>query len=88
MLCIYNLLQTVNLEPLKKKSTNLYLTEGKNYATVKDYNPSQNTLVHLGKIGAKTHFAKLTRVLPLNKAWECCYKLEANSFVHLSPKQC
>ena len=55
MLCIYNSLQTVNLEPLQKKSTNLYLTEGKNHATVKDYNPSQNTLVHLGKIAAKTH---------------------------------
>ena len=43
------------MEPLQKKSTNLYLTEGKNHATVKDYNLSQNTFVHLGKIGAKTH---------------------------------
>ena len=26
------------------------------------------------KLGTKTHFAKLTRVLPLKKAWGCCYK--------------
>ena len=26
------------------------------------------------KLGTKTHFAKLTHVLPLKKAWGCCYK--------------
>ena len=39
-----------------------------------DYNPGQNVLGHLRKLGTKTHFAKLTRVLPLKKAWGCCYK--------------
>ena len=32
---------------------------------------------HLGtlkKLDTKTHFAKLTHVLPLKKAWGCCYK--------------
>ena len=29
---------------------------------------------HLRKLGRKTHFAKLTRILPLKKAWRCCYK--------------
>ena len=38
------------------------------------YNPGQNVLGHLGKLGTKTHFAKLTRILPLKKAWRCCYK--------------
>ena len=38
------------------------------------YNPGQNVLGHLRKLGTKTHFAKLTRVLPLKKAWGCCYK--------------
>ena len=26
------------------------------------------------KLGTKTHFAKLTHILPLKKAWGCCYK--------------
>ena len=38
------------------------------------YNPGQNVLGHLRKLGTKTHFAKLTRILPLKKAWRCCYK--------------
>ena len=38
------------------------------------YNPSQNVLGHLRKLGTKTHFAKLTCNLPLKKAWGCCYK--------------
>ena len=38
------------------------------------YNPGQNVLGHLRKLGRKTHFAKLTRILPLKKAWRCCYK--------------
>ena len=29
---------------------------------------------HLRKLGTKTHFAKLTHILPLKKAWGCCYK--------------
>ena len=37
-------------------------------------NPGQNVLRHLRKLGTKTHFAKLTRVLPLKKASGCCYK--------------
>ena len=39
-----------------------------------DYNPGQNVLGHLRKLGTKTHFAKLTHILPLKKAWGCCYK--------------
>ena len=26
------------------------------------------------ELGTKTHFAKLTHILPLKKAWGCCYK--------------
>ena len=26
------------------------------------------------KLGTKTHFVKLTHILPLKKAWGCCYK--------------
>ena len=37
-------------------------------------NPGQNVLGHLRKLGTKTHFAKLTHILPLKKAWGCCYK--------------
>ena len=29
---------------------------------------------HLGKLGTKMHFTKLTHILPLKKAWGCCYK--------------
>ena len=39
-----------------------------------DYNPGQNVLGHLRKLGTKTHFAKLTHILPLENAWGCCYK--------------
>ena len=39
-----------------------------------DYNPGQNVLGHLRKLGTKTHFAKLTHILPLKKAWGYCYK--------------
>ena len=39
-----------------------------------DYNPGQNVLGHLRKLGTKTHFAKLTHILPLKKAMGCCYK--------------
>ena len=42
--------------------------------TLFSYNPGQNVLGHLRKLGAKTHFAKLTRILPLKKASRCCYK--------------
>ena len=42
--------------------------------TCKIYNPGQNVLGHLRKLGTKMHFAKLTHILPLKKAWECCYK--------------
>ena len=40
------------------------------------YNPGQNVLGHLQEIRHKynTHFAKLTHILPLKKAWGCCYK--------------
>ena len=38
------------------------------------YNPGQNVLGHLRKIGTNTHFAKLTHILPLKKSWGCCYK--------------
>ena len=34
-------------------------------------NSGQNVLRHLRKLGTKTHFAKLTRVLPLKKASGC-----------------
>ena len=40
----------------------------------KTYNPGQNVLGHLRKLGSKTHFAKFTHILPLKKAWGCCYK--------------
>ena len=39
-----------------------------------NYNPGQNVLGRLTKLGTKTHFAKLTHILPLKKAWGCCYK--------------
>ena len=39
-----------------------------------NYNPGQNVLGHLRELGTKTHFAKLTHILPLKKAWGCCYK--------------
>ena len=42
--------------------------------TTKTYNPGQNILGHLAKLGTKTHFTKLTHILPLKKAWGCCYK--------------
>ena len=38
------------------------------------YNPGQNVLEHLRKLGTKTHFAKLTHFIPLEKAWGCCYE--------------
>jgi len=38
------------------------------------YNLGQNILGHLRKLGTKTHFAKLSHILPLKKAWGCCYK--------------
>ena len=38
------------------------------------YNPGQNILEHLRKLGTKTHFAKLTHILPLKKTLGCCYK--------------
>ena len=38
------------------------------------YNPGQNVLGHVRKLDTKTHFAKLTHILPLKKAWGCCYK--------------
>ena len=40
----------------------------------KTYNPGQNVLGHLRKLGTKTYFAKLTRILALKKAWRCCHK--------------
>ena len=39
-----------------------------------NYNPGQNVLGHLRKLDKKTHFAKLTHILPLKKAVGCCYK--------------
>ena len=39
--------------------------------TVYMYNPGQNILEHLGKLGTKT---QLTHILPLKKALGCCYK--------------
>lgn len=38
------------------------------------YNPGQNILGHLKKLGTKMHYCKLTHFLPLIKAWECGYK--------------
>ena len=38
------------------------------------YNPGQNVLGHLRKLGTQTHFANLTHILPLKNAWGCCYK--------------
>ena len=38
------------------------------------YNPGQDILEHLRKLGTKTHFAKLTHILPLKKTLGCCYK--------------
>ena len=40
----------------------------------RNYNPGQNVLGHLRKLDKKTHFAKLTHILPLKKALGCCYK--------------
>ena len=39
-----------------------------------NHNPGQNILGYLRTLGAKTHFAKLTRIPVLRKAGECCYK--------------
>ena len=36
--------------------------------------PWSKRLGTLEVLGRKTHFAKLTRILPLKKAWRCCYK--------------
>ena len=41
---------------------------------MRNYNPGQNVLGHLRKLDKKTHFAKLTHILPLKKALGCCYK--------------
>ena len=41
-------------------------------ALLSSYNPGQNILGILRKLGVKTHFAKLTDILPLEKAWGCC----------------
>ena len=41
---------------------------------VSNYNPGQNVLGHLRKLGTKTHFAKLTHILPFKKSWGCRYK--------------
>ena len=38
------------------------------------YKPGQNILGHLRKLGTKIHFVKLTHILPLKKAWGCCYR--------------
>ena len=38
------------------------------------YNPGQNVLGNLRKLGTETHFVKLTHILPLKKARGCCYK--------------
>ena len=43
-------------------------------ALLSSYNPGQNILGLLGKLGVKTHYAKLTYILPLEKPWECCYE--------------
>ena len=40
----------------------------------RNYNPGQNVLGQLRKLDKKTHFAKLTHILPLKKALGCCYK--------------
>ena len=40
----------------------------------KNYNPGQNVLGHLRKLGAMRHFAKLTHILPLQKSLGCCYE--------------
>ena len=53
------------------------ITPSHNHATLllhNTYNPGQNVLGHLRKLGKKTHFAKLTHILPLKKALGCCYK--------------
>ena len=39
-----------------------------------DYKPGQNILGRLRKLDTKTHFVKWTHILPLKKAWECCYE--------------
>ena len=39
------------------------------------YSPGQNVLGHLRKLGTQTHFfTKLTHILPLKKAWGCCFR--------------
>ena len=50
----------------RTRSTHLELEE--------NYNPGQNVLGHLRKLDKKTHFAKLTHILPLKKAVGCRYK--------------
>ena len=55
------------------------------------YNPGQNVLGHLRKLGTKTHFAKLTHILPLKKAWDavirgyfCCPLLPQSVLIVLN----
>ena len=43
-------------------------------ALLSSYNPGQNILRLLRKLCVKTHFAKLTYILPLEKPWGCCYE--------------
>lgn len=54
-------------------------------ALLSSYNPGQNILGILRKLGVKTHFAKLTDILPVEKAWGCCYE---SLFLLSPPKQC
>ena len=65
MVCIplvkYCSLNSVFLEQMGQRSK----------GTVYMYNPCQNILGHLRKLGTKMHFAKLTHILPLKKALGC-----------------
>ena len=53
----------------------------------KNYNPGQNVLGHLRKLGAMRHFAKLTHVLPLKKKLGMLLWGDISA-VPFSPKKC
>ena len=58
----------------KGEKTNCFSQQEVYCLSLKTYNPGQNVFRHLRKLGTKTHFAKLTHILPHKKALGCCYK--------------
>ena len=73
-LCVYNLLQTVNLELLKLKKSIFNLR--KEPCDFQGLQPWSKHLGTLEETGAKTHFVILTRVLNVK---EVCFKTRSTS---------